>query len=143
MAERTPIQRAAMVFGAVFLLVTVLGFIPGITTEYDRLTEFGGVGALLLGIFGVNILENVAHLLYGVAGLVAASSWNASRAYFLGGGALYLVLWIYGLLVGEDSSANVIGVNTAANWLHFVLGVAMLGLGIVLGRTGERRALAP
>jgi hypothetical protein len=34
-------------------------------------------------------------------------------------------------------------VNTAANWLHFVLGVAMLGLGIVLGRTGERRALAP
>lgn len=131
---RTPIQKAAMLFGIIFLLVTVLGFIPGITSDYDRLSEFGDVGAKLLGIFGVNWLENVVHLLYGVLGLALARTWNGSRAYFIGGGLVYLVVWLYGLLIDLHGSANIIGVNSAANWLHFVLGVTLLLIGFLLGR---------
>ena len=139
--ERTDIQRAALLFGVVFLLVTILGFIPGITTDYDRLTTFDDVGAKLLGIFGVNILENIVHLLYAIAGFAAAASFVASRNYFIWGGAVYLVVWLYGLLIDLDSSANFLGVNTAANWLHFLLGLVMLGVGFLLGRRGyERRA---
>jgi hypothetical protein len=141
---RSDIQRAAMLFGIIFLLVTLLGFIPGITTDYDRLTTFDDVGAKLLGIFGVNILENIVHLLYGIAGLAAAASYAASKNYFIWGGVLYLVIWIYGLVIDLDSSANFIGVNAAANWLHFVLGLAMVGIGLLLGRRGldDRRATA-
>jgi Domain of unknown function (DUF4383) len=141
---RSDIQRAAMLAGIVFLLVTLLGFIPGITTDYDRLTTFDDVGAKLLGIFGVNILENIVHLLYGVAGLAAAASYAASKNYFIWGGVLYLVIWIYGLVIDLESSANFIGVNAAANWLHFVLGLAMVGVGVLLGRRGldDRRATA-
>ena len=141
MRERTDLQRAALAFGVVFLLVTILGFIPGITTDYDRLTTFDDVGAKVFGIFGVNILENIVHLLYAVAGFAAAASWAASRAYFIWGGAVYLVVWLYGILIDLDSSANFLGVNAAANWLHFVLGAAMLAIGFLLGRSeADRRA---
>ena len=137
---RSPIQVAAMVFGVVFLLVGAAGFIPGITTHYDRLSTFDGEGALLLGLFGINWLESVVHVLYGVAGLASAGSARASRSYFLVGGAVYIVLWIYGLVIDLNSSANFIGINVAANWLHFALGVVMIGIGAMLGSSDRVRS---
>jgi hypothetical protein len=74
------------------------------------------------------------HLLFGVVGLALSRSWTGSRSYLIWGGAIYLVLWIYGLVIGHESPANFVPLNTADNWLHFVLGVAMLGLGLLLGR---------
>ncbi|MFM9276056.1 DUF4383 domain-containing protein [Pseudarthrobacter sp. NKDBFgelt] len=137
---RTTIQTAALAVGAVFLLVGVLGFIPGITTNYETLGFAGHEsGALLLGIFQVSILHNIVHLLFGVAGIAMARSAAQSRNYLIGGGAVYLVLWIYGLLIGKDTAANFVPVNTADDWLHFVLGVAMIGLGVALSR-GTARA---
>jgi arginine exporter protein ArgO len=136
---RSDLQKAAMVFGIVFLAVGIIGFIPGLTTEYSRLTTFDGEGAKVLGLFGVNWLENGAHLLFGLAGLAMARTQDAARAYFIGGGIIYLILWIYGLVIDLDSSANFLGLNTAGNWLHFVLGVVMLGVGLFLGR----RATSP
>ena len=130
-----PLRTAAMVVGAVFLLVGVLGFIPGITTEYDTLVFAGHESeALLLGVFQVSILHNIVHLLFGLAGLALARTASGARTYLVGGGVVYLVLWIYGLLVSERSSANFVPVNTADDWLHFVLGVGMIALGVVLGK---------
>ena len=140
--ERTDLQRAAQLFGIIFLIVGIAGFIPGITTDYDELTAFDHEGAKVLGFIGVNILENIVHLLYGVAGLALARTWDGSRNYFIGGGLIYLVLWLYGLIIDKDSSANFIGVNTAADWLHFVLGVAMVGIGVLLGRRDRPVATA-
>ncbi|MCU1572617.1 MAG: hypothetical protein JWO93_703, partial [Micrococcaceae bacterium] len=58
-----------------------------------------------------------------------------SRNYLIVGGVIYLVLWIYGLLAGNsDSAANFVPVNTADNWLHFVLGIGMIALGVLLTR---------
>lgn len=136
--DRTLLQTMAKLFGIVFLLVGVLGFVPGITSDYDRLTTFDGVGAKLLGIVGVNILENIVHLLYGFAGFAMARRHDSARTYFIGGGAIYLVLWLYGLLISDDSAANFIGMNNASDWLHFVLGVTMVGIGLVLGRNMPR-----
>lgn len=132
--DRTDIQKAAMLFGIIFLLVGLLGFIPGITQDFDRLTTFDDVGAKLLGIFGVNVLENAVHLLYGVVGLVAASSWAASKNYFVWGGVVYVGLWLYGLVIDEQSAANFIGLNMAAHWLHLALGVTMIAVGFLLSR---------
>lgn len=95
--RNTPIQKAAAAVGVVFLLVGVLGFVPGITTDYDQLGFAGPESmAMLLGIFMVSILHNVVHLLFGVAGLLLARTWAGARTYFLAGGAIYLVLWVYG-----------------------------------------------
>ena len=143
---RTNVQKAALAVGVVFLLVGILGFIPGITSNYDQLGFAGhGSGAMLLGAFQVSVLHNIVHLLFGVAGIALARSVPQSRNYLIVGGAIYLVLWLYGLLIGQDSGANFVPVNTADNWLHFVLGVAMIGLGVALtrdtARTGRTNAV--
>ena len=131
----TPVQAAAAVVGAVFLLVGVLGFIPGITTGYDSLEAAGHKShAELLGIFQVSILHNVVHLLFGVAGLALSRTASTARAFLIGGGVVYLVLWLYGLVIDKTSQANFVPLNTADDWLHFVLGVGMLALGVLLGR---------
>jgi hypothetical protein len=131
----TAVQKAALAVAVAFLAVGVLGFIPGVTTDYDTMT-FGGhhSDAMLLGIFQVSILHNIVHLLFGVAGLALARSAATAKTYLLGGGIVYLVLWIYGLVIDQSSSANFVPVNTADNWLHLVLGAAMVLLGALLTR---------
>jgi hypothetical protein len=137
---RSTIQAAAAVVGVVFLLVGILGFIPGITTPYDGMEAAGHRShAELLGIFQVSILHNVVHLLFGVAGLAMARTASSARAYLIVGGAIYLVLWLYGLVIDKTSEANFVPVNVADDWLHFVLGVGMVALGVVLGRTAITR----
>ncbi|MDQ0000680.1 DUF4383 domain-containing protein [Pseudarthrobacter sulfonivorans] len=138
---KTNLQKAAQAVGAVFLLVGVLGFIPGITTNYDALSFAGhGSEALLLGIFQVSILHNIVHLLFGVAGILMARTNDQARNYLLYGGVVYLVLWLYGLLVGHDTPANFVPVNNADNWLHLVLGLGMIALAIALSRGTPRGA---
>jgi hypothetical protein len=139
----TTLQKAAMAVAVVFLAVGVLGFIPGITTDYDTMS-FGGhhSEAKLLGIFQVSILHNIVHLLFGIAGLALARTFSGARNYLIGGGVIYLVLWIYGLVIDQNSSANFVPINTADNWLHFVLGVGMIGLGVALSRNVSRSSTA-
>jgi hypothetical protein len=134
-----PLRLAAMVVAGAFLLVGVLGFIPGITTDYDGMTFAGHEStAMLLGVFHVSVLHNIVHLLFGVVGFVLARTVEGAAAFLIGGGVVYLVLWIYGLLIDHDSAANFVPVNTADDWLHLILGVAMLGLGFALRRNSAR-----
>ena len=132
---RTAVQKAAQAVGIVFLLVGVLGFIPGITRNFGDLGFAGsGSDALLLGLFQVSILHNIVHLLFGVAGLAMARTAANARQYLIVGGVIYLVLFLYGLLVGQNSAANFVPVNTADDILHLLLGIGMIGLGVALTR---------
>lgn len=137
---RTPLQTAALVVAAAFLLVGVAGFIPGITTNYDTL-QFAGPEseAMLFGIFQVSILHNVVHLAFALWGFTAYRSFSASRVFLIGGGLVYAVLWLYGVFVESDSEANFVPLNTADDWLHFGLAVGMIGLGVILGSNARRR----
>lgn len=133
--DRSPLQLAATVVAATFVLVGILGFIPGITTHYSAMTGAGHNSmAKLLGIFNVSVLHNIVHLLFGIVGLALARTATGAKNFLIGGGVIYLVLWIYGLLIDKNSNANFVPVNTADNWLHFVLGAAMVALGVALGR---------
>jgi hypothetical protein len=137
---RSPVRTAALVVAGVFLLVGVAGFIPGLTTDYGDMTFAGHHSdAHLLGIFQVSILHNIVHLLFGVAGLALARTVSGARAYLIGGGAVYLLLWVYGLVIGEDSAANFVPVNDADDWLHLGLGLGMLALGLLLTRRPATR----
>ena len=136
---RHPVQLAAMVVSVVFLLVGILGFIPGITTNFDQLSFAGHMsGALLLGVFAVSVLHNLVHLAFGVAGLAMSRTVSGARSFLIGGGIIYAVLWLYGLVINHERAANFVPINTADNWLHLVLAIGMIALGVLLGR--EQRA---
>jgi hypothetical protein len=133
--ERSTIQSIASWTGTAFLIIGILGFIPGVTDQFASLKPAGHRStAELFGVFDVSILHNLIHVVLGIAGLWLARSWAGARIYLIGGGALYLVIWIYGLAVDRSSSANFIPVDSADNWLHFAVGLGMLAAGIVLGR---------
>ncbi|MDX6231152.1 MAG: hypothetical protein QOH68_100 [Nocardioidaceae bacterium] len=124
-------RAAAAVVGVTFLLVGVLGFVPGITTDYDSMTFADHEsGAELLGIFQVSILHNIVHLLFGVAGLWAATQARLVAPVLLGSAAIYGLLTIYGIVIDKESDANFVPLNSADNWLHLVLTVGLAGLGL-------------
>jgi hypothetical protein len=110
------LKKLATLVGVVLVLVGVLGFVPGITTDDN----------LLLGIFEVNALHNVVHLLTGVAALVAAKSDAYARTFFLAFGVVYTVVALVGWVQG-DTVLGIIPVNAADNVLHTLLAVSFLG----------------
>ncbi len=138
-ADRTPVQLAALVVGLTFLAVGVLGFIPGITTDYGDLAFASEDSeAKLLGLFQVSILHNIVHLLFGIAGLALARTADGARTYLIGGGVIYLALWLLGLV----GALEWLPANAADHWLHFGLGVGMIGLGVLLSRERARVSTA-
>ena len=141
MNTRQPVQTAALLIGVVFLIVGIAGFIPGITAHYGDLGFANHDGAKLLGLFGVNVLHNIAHIALGIAGVALAKTAGSARTYLLAGGVVYFVLFLYGVVIDQGSGANFAALNTADNVLHLVLALAMVGLGVALPRRafGERR----
>jgi hypothetical protein len=136
MRDRSQAQQLTMLLGVVFLLVGILGFIPGITTHYGDMSFAGDdSGAKLIGIFQVSILHNFVHMLFGIAGLALARTMEGAKQYLIGGGVVYLALWVLGLANGGDW----IPVNNADNWLHLALGVGMIGLGVATTRAPVTR----
>ena len=136
MTDRSPVQTFALLFGAAFVAVGILGFIPGITTHYGDMSFAGhDSGAKLLGLFQVSILLNIVHILFGLAGLALARTWEGARTFLIGGGVIYLVLFLYGIITSNESGANFIPINTADDVLHLGLGISMIGIGFATGRT--------
>lgn len=138
MGERTTLQTVALLVGVVFLLVGIVGFIPGITTDAPGKFTGEDSDAELLGIFRVSILHNIVHLLFGIAGIALARTWDGARAFLIGGGVIYLGLWLLGLIGALDW----LPANDADHWLHFVLGVGMVGAGYLLSREATTRPAA-
>ena len=141
--DRTLAQNIALLFGIVFLVVGILGFIPGITTNYDDMSFAGkDSGAELLGIFQVSVLHNIAHLLFGV-GILMSRTHEGARLYLLGGSLIYSVLFIYGLFVGAGDDANFIPMNGADDVLHAALAIAFIGAYFVTGRERPAATVSP
>lgn len=140
----TPIQKTALVFGIVFLIVGIAGFIPGLTHSAEHLHAAGADSeAHLLGIFQVSVLHNIVHLVFAVLGLALAARARASRYYLIVGGLVYLLVWVYGLIAVTNSDINVLPVNHADNWLHLGLAVVMVLLGLFVGRDRRVQTARP
>jgi hypothetical protein len=121
--------------GIVLMLVGVLGFIPGVTTQYSELMFLGPVShAMFLGVFQVSMLLNIVQLAIGATGLAMSRTEHGARNFLVGAGALYIVLAIYGLIVGVGSAANFLSLNMVDNWTHLALGIVMVVAGWLFSR---------
>jgi hypothetical protein len=126
----TTVQRAAQIFGVAFLLVAIAGFfVTGMSMEADP-----EHAPRLLGLFPVNVLHNVVHLLFGVWGLVASRTFEGSRTYGRVGGVMYLALAALGLVVPDMFGLVPIGDHDV--WLHAVLGIALAAVGFTARPAG-------
>jgi len=133
----SPNRLLATVFGAVYLLVGLLGF-----------AVTGGVGfiatkgELLLGIFAVNPLHNVAHLLIGAALLIAGlSNAVAAKTTNTTVGAVYLLLGIVGFFIA-NTALNILALNTADHFLHLASAIVLLGVGLTADKIQSARTTA-
>ena len=107
--------KLANLFGIVFVLIGILGFVPAFTPTGN-----------LLGLFEVNALHNIIHIISGIAALILASS--APKTYFKIFGIVYLIVTVVGFIQGT-TVLGLIGVNLFDNLLHLVITVAALSIG--------------
>lgn len=137
----TPAQRGmtipqilALIIGAIYTLVGIVGFF---VTGFDDFAHHEG--ETLIG-FELNPLHNIVHLVIGVLGLAMSRRLTTARTYgwllFIGYGAVF----IYGLVVDKDSSANFLALNAADDWLHVISALAglLIALWPVRTRVGAR-----
>ena len=118
----------ASLFGAVFLLVGLLGFTPNPIVSPD-------------GIFVVNAMHNLVHILTGAA-FLAGVYFGYPRATTLGIGVYYIAVALIGLMTEGDMLLGFIHINTADRWLHVGLAVVILAAGFVASRKTETAAYA-
>ena len=119
----TTVQRVAQIFGIVFILVAIVGFItPG------GMMMSAGDGGMMLGMFQVNLLHNIVHLLFGIWGIAASRSWSGAKQYATIAGAIYLVLAILGFVAPDGFGLVPLGGND--RWLHVVLAAGLLYFGL-------------
>ncbi len=127
-----PVHRFATWFGIVFLLAGVAGFIPGLSPTHDH----AGLGVtassrLALGLFPVNVLHNLVHLMFGLWGLVAARSVAGSVLYARGVASIYAVLTVMGLIPATSTAFGLVPLYGNDIWLHALLAIVAGYFGFV------------
>jgi hypothetical protein len=122
----------ALLFGIVFLLVGVAGFVPGLVQplhpEHPPVQFDGGQ---LLGLFPINLLHNVVHVLFGLWGLLASRSLGNSVMYARGVAIIYAVLTVAGFIPNLNNFFGYIPLYGNDIWLHGLLALVAAYFGWV------------
>ena len=122
----TTIQKLAAVFGVVFIIVAIIGFLaPG---GMSMQPTDPATAAKVLGLFPVNLLHNIVHLVFGIWGLAGSRSWGGSKQFFVWVGILYAILTVVGFL--SPNGFGYVPLAGADIGLHCVLAIVMLAIGL-------------
>jgi hypothetical protein len=122
-------QRFAQVFGAIYLLVGILGFIPPLLAKVPPVPPLGipAFAGFLIALFAVNWLHSVAHLAIGAAGLATFRNPAAASTYALVVGVAYALLFLLGLFGGPYGLlGTLVPLNGLDNLLHLLTAVVAL-----------------
>lgn len=115
------VRYFALIFGAMYALVGLMGFIPGITQPPDAAAPDLAVDAsygYLLGLFPVNLMHNLVHLAVGLWGVASFKSFSASRFYARANAVLFAVLMVMGLVPGMNTMFGLAPLFGHDVWLH-------------------------
>ena len=117
----------AMIFGVVFLILGAGGFIPGLTLmdhsghEADSEVTLRSFFGYALGMFPVNVLHNLVHVIFGIWGILAAKSYANSRGYFRVVAIAYGLFVVMGFVPGLRTTFGLIPLYGGDIGLHAVL----------------------
>lgn len=127
-------QRISQIFGWAFVLIGLAGFAAtGASMNPDHLTA-----PRLFGVFPVNVVQNVVHLLFGLWGILAVRSMGAARTYLLGAGLACLVLAALGFVLPNGLGLLPLGGSNIG--LHLFLGLGLLLSGMIAARSAAPTA---
>jgi hypothetical protein len=132
---RSPGQLYALVIGAVYLLVGVVGFF--VASEF---TEGSADDKLI--IFRLNHLHNLVHIVLGVGWLAASRTAAAAKAVNTLFGVVLLLVAVLGFTAIDlvHTLLNITESTDPDNFLHLVTGAIALFFGTV-GATGTREVV--
>jgi hypothetical protein len=133
------LKTFSLLFGIVFLAIGVLGFVPGFVQPHENpaVRVDGGLG-LLFGLFPVNWLHNVVHIVFGLWGLAAARSPGAGRVYAKSVAVIYALLTLMGLLPFLNTTFGLVPIYGNDIWLHALLAAVAAYFGFAY-RSSESR----
>jgi hypothetical protein len=114
-------KTLAYVFGGVFILVGLLGFVGNPIVGQN-------------GFFMTDTVHNIVHILLGVVLLVGAN--NAPMTLKIVE-VVYLLVAILGFVMGAGKLLGLVMVNGADNWLHLVLAVVLFAASMAGGTSGN------
>ncbi|HEU0097998.1 MAG TPA: DUF4383 domain-containing protein [Allosphingosinicella sp.] len=123
----------ALIFGIVFLVIGAGGFIPDILqpgVPDPNLTMTHGYGHEL-GLFPVNTLHNIVHIIFGIWGILAYKSYGGSRSYFRVVAVVYGLLTVLGLLEPTRTTFGLVPIYDNDVWLHALLALVAAYFGWV------------
>ncbi len=128
-------QRFAQVFGAVYVLVGIVGFIPPLLLGSLPAGVVGPFAGLLLGLFAVNWAHSLAHILTGAVALATYRSHAAAKAFCLALGVAFVGLFVVGLIFGLNFLGGLFPLNGADNVLHLL--TALIAFGFYFASRGQ------
>ncbi len=123
-------RMVALVFGAIFVLVGVIGFIPAISPPEDSVQGMEVADAAVLGLVPVNAIANVVHILLGAVLLWASMNTPSAILVLRAFGAAYALLAIIGLIAPEGFGIMPLGGTEL--WIHVATALVFLGVGFLL-----------
>jgi hypothetical protein len=121
MNDRTSVQKFALIFGIVYAVVGLLGFVPGLLQAPPSgapALQVDSAYGYLLGIFPVNALHNLVHLIVGVLGIVSARALGSARTYCRAVAIVFGVLTVMGVLPDFNTTLGLIPLFGADVVLH-------------------------
>lgn len=110
----------ALIFGILYLIVGVAGFIPGLLVRSPDLPPIAvdSLYGRLLGLFPVNILHTLVHLGLGAWGIAAWRSYSGARGYARGLAIIFGVLTLIGLIPATSTLFGLVPLFGHDIWLH-------------------------
>lgn len=134
----------ALVFGIIYLLVGILGLIPGVVAPSTNPgVTVNVLNGSLFGVFPVNIIHTLVHLIVGLWGIIAYRTFSASRSYGRVVGVIFIILFIFGLIPGLNVLFGLAPLYGGDVWLHLISGIVALYFGLTANAPVDERINPP
>lgn len=133
-----PIRYFALIYGIVFLVIGIAGFVPGFLTPLDAGDPEVGINGStgrLFGLFPVNSLHNLVHIAFGIWGLVAYRTLTASITYAKAVAIVYAIFVVMGLIPVLQTTFGLVPLFGHDVWLHLLLAAVAAYFGFVAPRS--------